>query len=57
MNSFISIEFPVGGHGPHPQVVDAPVRASEMGFGSDDVPLGDQEVHVVPKIGEGGKPG
>ena len=32
------------------------MRAGEMRFGRYDVLLGDQEVHVVLKIGERGKP-
>src|SRR5438034_9173501 len=42
---------------PPTEVVGPPMRAGEVGFGSYDVSLANEEVHVVPKIGEGGETG
>ncbi len=41
---------------PPAEVVGPPMSAGKAGFGSHDVSLADEEVHVVPKIREGGEP-
>ncbi len=39
-----------------PPVVDPPMRGGKVGVGRHRVALGDELVHVVVKVGEGGEP-
>src|SRR5437660_11504517 len=41
---------------PPTEVVDALMGGGEVRLGRHNVPIGNQEVHVVLKIGEGGEP-
>ncbi len=50
-----------GPTGRHPRseaarIEDTPMRTREVDVGRHDVSLGDEVVHVMPQLGEGGEP-